>query len=675
MQWIRLHRSVSCATTIVVAAFVLAGPLQDAAAQSPQAYVAGQVIVRYREGVSPTEQARMRSARETPRIRGLGLPRTELVRVAPRHTVVETVAELERDPAVKYAEPDYLSMQHAVPNDPDFGLQWGLHNTGQTVLGTAGTPDADIDAPEAWNQTTGDGSASIAVIDDGVAQTNQDYCRTALDCNVWLNPGEFDGIYIGAKYNNGVDDDGNGLIDDWRGWDFTDSDNDPIPSSAAEDHGTKIAGIVGAVGNNSYGVSGVAWNVRIAALRVCDGTGTCPVSRIVSAIGYATQKGIKILNLSLGHTTFSQAESDAINASPALVVVAPDNGGADGVGDDIDTTPDYPCNLPIARIICVASTDYNDALAPSSNYGLQNVDLGAPGVDIYSTRPENLFGYDSGTSFAAPMVAGAAALLLSSEPAQSPLDVKNLLMQGVDSKPDLVGRTVSGGRLNLNRSLTLLNGGYPRPKGATPLNAALVPAYAPCTAPNLVHGPPDLPGGSDPDGSCGPATQASLNSAWLTVGTPDANGEAANFAGSVRLDVVIGNPATPADDADVRVTALLRDVRCRAAGPACSGGVLADYTGQLATSMVVRITDRLPAVTMIDIPFQVPINCSATADAAIGSTCAITTTMDAVVPQSIPEAKRSIFQIGQLEVYDGGPDATFSTSDNRVFARSGVFVP
>jgi hypothetical protein len=222
--------------------------------------------------------------------------------------------------------------------------------------------------------------------------------------------------------------------------------------------------------------------------------------------------------------------------------------------------------------------------------------------------------------------------------------------------------------------------GYPRPKGATPLRASLVPAYNQCTSPNRVHGPPDFPGnGSNPDGSCNPPTQTS---GQITVGSPDAGGGSANSIGSVRMSVINGNPATVADEADVRYTVSITDVRCKPGAGACgaantAGG--ADYSGQVQAKTGLRITDRYNGPSEVgvgqDTEFAVTVPCAVTGSTSVGSTCSIDTTADAVLPGVIKETRRSNWQLGQVQVFDGGADGVVSTTPNTLFAVQGVFVP
>jgi hypothetical protein len=208
---------------------------------------------------------------------------------------------------------------------------------------------------------------------------------------------------------------------------------------------------------------------------------------------------------------------------------------------------------------------------------------------------------------------------------------------------------------------------YARPKGATPVRVALVPAYRACGSPNRQHGPPLA------FGSCAPPQ---LRSDYLTVGSPDANGKTANSIGSMRLEVFPGNPSTPADEADVNVSFDLTDVR--------KSGDLSDYTGQLQAESLVRVTDRDNAetagggsdpATTNDFPFPVTVPCTATADTSVGGSCSLSTTYDALVPGSIREGDRSIWQLGAVQVFDGGSDGVVGTSPNTLFARQGLFIP
>jgi hypothetical protein len=218
---------------------------------------------------------------------------------------------------------------------------------------------------------------------------------------------------------------------------------------------------------------------------------------------------------------------------------------------------------------------------------------------------------------------------------------------------------------------------HPRPKGATPLRASMVPAYNACTAPNRTHGPPlAFP-------SCNPPVQTSNN---VTVGTPDANGAAANSVGFVKLDVKVGVPGPP-EDSDVLISASISDVRCKAGTTACGNANAADgadYTGELQGNATIRITDHWNAVapgggpdaaTVVDIPFPVPATCANTASTSEGGLCTANTSANAVVPGSVLDGKRAIVEVGQINITDGGPDGVNATTPNSVFEVQGIFIP
>jgi subtilisin family serine protease len=310
------------------------------------------------------------------------VPRAYLLRLPEDRDVRAAARAYERNPNVQYAEPNHVGQLFATPNDSIFtqGYMWALHNTGQQVPplpnpGTTGTADADIDAPEAWDTTTGSSAVVVGVADTGIAYDHPD-----LAPNIWSNPGET---------VNGLDDDGNGKIDDFRGWDFVQNDNDPMDFDS---HGTHVAGTIGAVGNNGLGLPGVNWNVRLAPLRMCSPNPTvgCSAAAAADAFAYAGQKGMQVVNGSFG-TSFAQVVADAItNAPNTLFVFAAGNGGGDGIGDDNDSAAIYPCQHTAPNILCVAASDQNDNRASFSNYGDTAVDLAAPGTNIVSAWPNSV---------------------------------------------------------------------------------------------------------------------------------------------------------------------------------------------------------------------------------------------------------------------------------------------
>ncbi len=354
-------------------------------------------------------------------------------------TSAAAIKRLERSPLIRYAEPNYVITADSTPNDPAFRQLWGLDNVGQAIGFFPATPDADIDAPEAWNVTTGSPDVVVAVIDTGVDMSHPD-----LAANVWLNPGE---NCPGCR-NDGVDNDGNGYADDWRGWDFANGDNDPTDGNG---HGTHVAGTIGAVGNNGVGVAGVNWNVRLMAVQALGADGTGTTADAVKAVLYAAHNGAAVLNNSYGGDGYSQALADAIaeaDGAGALFVAAAGNDSANR-----DTSPSYPASYALPNVISVAATDERDALAYFSAYGPQAVALGAPGTDIYSTWPGGTYATESGTSMAAPFVSGAAALAKARFPSATGVGLEALLLRTVDADPALAGRTRTGGRLNVDHAV------------------------------------------------------------------------------------------------------------------------------------------------------------------------------------------------------------------------------
>ena len=354
--------------------------------------------------------------------------------------VGEAVQRYEASPDVAYAEPDYKlrpAQTTTAPSDPSYSKLYGLNNTGQT----SGTPDADVDAREAWQTTTGSPSTVVAVIDEGVDIKHPD-----LRDNVWVNPDEVPG--------NNVDDDRNGYIDDVNGWDFANDDAsvyDPDPvTGQGDEHGTHVAGTIAAEGNNGIGVTGVNWQAKIMPLKFLGPDGGY-TSDAVAALNYAVKENVKISNNSWGGGGRSQALQDAItraDASGHLFVAAAGNDGTNN-----DTTPHYPSNYTGSNIISVAATDDRDALASFSNFGASTVDVAAPGVNILSTLPNNRYASYSGTSMATPHVTGVAALLKSQNPALDDGQLRDKILQSAESKNSLQGKVATGARINAQAAL------------------------------------------------------------------------------------------------------------------------------------------------------------------------------------------------------------------------------
>ena len=396
-----------------------------------------------------------------------GLTRAEPL---PGFTVTQTLESLATDMRVAYAEPDYLLTTNVIPDDTDFSQQYSLNNVGQ-FNGTAG---ADISALNAWDIQTGT-DVVIAVIDSGV-----DYTHPDLRDNIWINTAEIP--------NNRIDDDQNGRIDDVRGWDFSNNDNDPMDDN---NHGTHVAGVIGAKGNNASGITGINWNVRIMPLKFMNARGSGRTSAAIRALEYAVRNGAKISNNSWGGGPFSQALFDAIqsanNAGHIFVTAA----GNDGINND--QTAHYPSSFNLPNVIAVAATDRNDRLASFSNFGARSVDLAAPGVNILSTIRNNAYREMSGTSMAAPFVAGVAGLLVAQNLELSVTQIKDVLLNNVDSIQSVAGHTVSGGRLNAEAALIALSSITP-PQPSTPVTDPVIDPLpvtdpAPVTDPVLVTDP------------------------------------------------------------------------------------------------------------------------------------------------------------------------------------------
>jgi subtilisin family serine protease len=391
------------------------------------------VIVKFRKGAdalsiqSLKKDMRASVHRQYRLVKGLQVWRLSGV------SVEQIIEQYKNDPSIEYIEPDYLVKAFdTTPNDPYFSELWGMHNTGQT----GGTADADIDAPAAWDIETGT-DVLIGVIDTGV-----DYNHVDLAENIWINPGEIP--------NNNQDDDGNGYIDDIRGWDFVNNDNDPYDDYG---HGTHCSGTIAGVGNNGIGVVGVNWHAKILPIKFLDAWGSGTTSDAIAAVEYATRMGVRLTSNSWGGGGYSQGLYDAIEAardSNQLFIAAAGNDY-----NDNDIWPTYPCSYDLENIISVAATDHNDLKAPFSNWGATTVDLGAPGVNIFSTTPGNSYESHDGTSMATPHVAGVAGLIWAYVPGLTALQVKNTIMVSTDTITSMENITVTGGRLNVYKALLI----------------------------------------------------------------------------------------------------------------------------------------------------------------------------------------------------------------------------
>ncbi len=360
------------------------------------------------------------------------------MQLPPGITTAEAIAAMQQDDRVAYAESnDILEFVDrpsnpapaSVPNDLHEKL-WGFQNSGQT----GGTPGADGKIVDAWKVSIGDNTSTgpiIAVIDSGADLSHPD-----LIGNLWVNEDEVAG--------DGIDNDGNGVIDDIHGYHAADDHGNPIDGVG---HGTHVAGTIGAVGNNNEGVTGVMQKARIMPIRI-DSNGRITTDGAIRGVLYASKMGAAITNNSWGGPRLNKATEDAFRASPALHIAAAGNNGT-----DTDRNPFYPMAFDIPNMVAVGATDHNDRKASFSNYGKESVDVTAPGRDIYSTKNGGGYHSLSGTSMASPFVAGVAGLILSAYPDASHEEIKERLINGSDKIPALEGMSVSNGRVNAAKAL------------------------------------------------------------------------------------------------------------------------------------------------------------------------------------------------------------------------------
>lgn len=392
----------------------------------------------------------------------------------------------------QYHEADQVVHIEAVVDDPSFPSQWALNNTGQS----GGTVDADIDAPEAWDITRGSSRTVVGIIDTGIDYRHRDLYR-----NIWINQGEIpadirarlldldsdgritfwdlndarnqgSGKIIDLNNNaridggdllfsvaqggwaNGASDDGDLFVDDLIGWDFVNNDNNPLDDN---DHGTHIAGVIGATSNDAIGIAGINQRVGLMAVKAIAANGIGSSSLVLSAFDYAVQHGAQISNHSYAGSDYSQAMASSLDAARAkghIAVVAAGNGDSDFIGDNIDTAPSYPASYNLANVVTVAATTRTDSLAVFSNFGKTTVDLGAPGREILSTTRNDGYKTFSGTSMATPHAVGVLALVYSQHPTWKYYQVIDQVLATTDPINALKDKTVTGGRLNAFRAVS-----------------------------------------------------------------------------------------------------------------------------------------------------------------------------------------------------------------------------
>jgi subtilisin family serine protease len=406
--------------------------------------VPGEVLVRFREGASSAAMLAASSSVDAEVVQSFQIVRNlQLVHVP--GAAGDAIARYEASPAVLYAQPNFVYQTTATPNDPRYPDMYNLNNTGQT----GGTPGADIDAPQAWDLGTGKRSVAVGDIDTGIDYNHPDLAASArpnkLECN---------GL-------PGVDDDGNGYVDDCHGIDTINHDSNPMDDNG---HGTHTAGTIGAIGNNGIGVVGVNWKVTIVACKSHDASGNGTSASIIECMQYMEIEKAHGLNIVATNNSYAgcpeacgydQATYDAIesNMQHGILYVA----AAANNAEDNDAVPTYPADYFLPNVIAVAATDSNDARAGFSNFGARTVSVGAPGVSILSTWPGNTYAMLSGTSMAAPHVTGLAALLKAQDGTRGWAKLRNLIIAGGDDKPALAGKTISGKRINALGSATCTN--------------------------------------------------------------------------------------------------------------------------------------------------------------------------------------------------------------------------
>jgi hypothetical protein len=460
-------RPIASSLCFFVIVFLVTAPAGAATAGSPTPavsvnvptaddYVPGDILVGFRTDASARTDA-IRGILHAEVLELFPEIHAERWRLPSGVSVADAIHVLHGLPEVLYAEPNYIWRAVGLPNDPLRNELYGMHNLGQT----GGTPDADIDALEAWAVRTDASTVVVGVIDTGI-----DYNHEDLVGNIWTNPGEdlnANGV-VDATDFNGIDDDGNGKIDDLRGWDCRNEDNDPMDD---HNHGTHVAGTVGARGNNGVGVVGVSWSVKLMPLKFLSSGGSGTTTDAIECINYAASfvdasrnKIVRITSNSWGGGQKSKALEQAIATSGALFVAAAGNSGS--------SSKMYPAGYDLENIIAVAATDHNDNLASFSNFGTW-VHLAAPGVSVLSSVRNNGYSRFSGTSMATPHVSGAAALVMAQFPAMTNAQVKSTILGTVDVKPSLQGKVASNGRLNVARAV----GGTPDPGDPVPPAAVL----------------------------------------------------------------------------------------------------------------------------------------------------------------------------------------------------------
>lgn len=392
------------------------------ASAASAAFHPNRVLILPRDASRVNELARFHATQQSEVLRTF--PRqgnVQVVRLPPGEKVAAALARYQASGLVKFAEPDYVVSAAAVfPNDPYFqnGTQWGLNNYGQN----GGVPDADLDAPEAWEVFRAASNVVVAIVDSGVRPTHEDLAE-----NLWRNP-----------------------ADGTPGFNALTGQHDPWDDNG---HGTHVTGIIGAVGNNSRGIAGVAWRTQLMACKFLDAAGNGYNSDAVACIEFARTHGAHILNLSWGGGEFSAAVSNALWAARADGIIVAAAAGNNAANSDL--VPYYPASLALDHVVAVAASTRTDERWSLSSYGATSVDLFAPGAALYSTARSGDSAYESrnGTSMATACAAGALALMRQHWPEAPAAELRARLLAAVDVKPAFADKCATGGRLNLRKAL------------------------------------------------------------------------------------------------------------------------------------------------------------------------------------------------------------------------------
>ena len=428
------------------------------------AFVDGEILVQFADDADDLARQSARDAvqgrhHEELRSRSAGGGPLERIALGKGVDVERAIAALGSRRDVLFAEPNWILTASAVSNDPGYmgGSLWGMYgdDAAATVGPTGTTNTFGSQAEKAWDAGfTGSKSVVVGIVDEGFDITHPD-----LAANVWVNPFE---------QQDGIDNDGNGYVDDVNGWDFV-NNNNTVFDGAEDDHGTHVAGTIAGAGGNGIGVAGVSWNTTLISTKFLGPSGGT-TANAVKALDYLTdlklRHGINIVasNNSWGGGGYSSALHSAIirgaNAG-ILFIAAAGNGGSDGIGDSNDTVANYPSNYTTLQgtttvkaasyeaVVAVAAITSSGTLASYSNYGASTVDIGAPGSGIYSTLPGGTYGTYSGTSMATPHVSGATAVYAAAFPNATAQQIRSALLGSARPTSSLAGKTVTGGRLDV----------------------------------------------------------------------------------------------------------------------------------------------------------------------------------------------------------------------------------